>query len=290
MQTPNYYSVTPAVVRYHPTLCANAKLLFGELTALANREGYAYPSNEYLANLYRVEERQIRRWLAQLREAGFIQMIEFEGERRIYIDAIHTIDLSTLGEAFAVKKDRGGRSKKTGQAVKKDLHNNTVNNSIPTTEVVGSATPFLLGLWVRLVKSKTGAEPPNKSAEGKALKTLLNALKDVTLPDVDRPINEVFGSVIEKAETEKLKSDADLLQHAKRFATFVAINTDNWITSKYRLTLYLQNLNGILGSINQTGTGASKPGARHTGNVEQPDHWQQRLSERLGGDKPLSAR
>ena len=43
----NYYAVIPAEVRYAKNLKANEKLMYGELTALANEKGYCYASNEY---------------------------------------------------------------------------------------------------------------------------------------------------------------------------------------------------------------------------------------------------
>lgn len=38
METPNYYAVIPAEIRYDKKLKANEKLLYGEITALANKK------------------------------------------------------------------------------------------------------------------------------------------------------------------------------------------------------------------------------------------------------------
>jgi hypothetical protein len=92
MQNPNqpsYYATIPASVRYHKKVCANAKLLYGELSALANKEGYAWASNDYFAKLYRVHEKTVSAWVAELKRAGKInvEMIPTEKgtQRRIYI-------------------------------------------------------------------------------------------------------------------------------------------------------------------------------------------------------------
>lgn len=67
-----YYGLLPAKVRYDEDLVANAKLLYSEITALCNREGYCWATNEYFANLYNVNEKTISRWIKQLKTKGFI--------------------------------------------------------------------------------------------------------------------------------------------------------------------------------------------------------------------------
>ena len=52
--TPSYFAVIPANVRYDSRLSANEKLLYGEITALANKDGYCWASNAYFAELYGV--------------------------------------------------------------------------------------------------------------------------------------------------------------------------------------------------------------------------------------------
>ncbi len=59
----SYYAVIPANVRYDENLPPNAKLLYGELTALCNAEGYCWASNKYFAELYGVTLRTSANWL-----------------------------------------------------------------------------------------------------------------------------------------------------------------------------------------------------------------------------------
>lgn len=68
---PNYYAVIPANVRY-ANITANAKLLYGEITALSNKLGYCYATNEYFAKLYNVNKSSITRWITELVDNGFI--------------------------------------------------------------------------------------------------------------------------------------------------------------------------------------------------------------------------
>ncbi len=72
MEKPNYYSIIPANVRYDKDLMANAKLLYGEITALCNDNGVCWAGNEYFANLYEVSKETISRWISQLKKKGYI--------------------------------------------------------------------------------------------------------------------------------------------------------------------------------------------------------------------------
>ena len=91
----NYYSIIPANVRYDKELKANAKLLYGEITALCNEKGYCWASNSYFAELYKVSNETISRWIAQLIAKGYLssEIIYKTGtreieERRLYIGGV----------------------------------------------------------------------------------------------------------------------------------------------------------------------------------------------------------
>ena len=81
----SYYAVIPANVRYDEQLSPNAKLLYGEITALCNSEGYCWASNKYFAELYEVTTITISRWINLLIKRGYItsKFIYKEGTREI---------------------------------------------------------------------------------------------------------------------------------------------------------------------------------------------------------------
>ena len=98
----SYYAIIPANVRYDESLPPNAKLLYGEITALCNAEGYCWASNKYFADLYGVADRTIRRWLRSLNERGYIESKVFykkgskEIERRFITIAHQPMDENVL--------------------------------------------------------------------------------------------------------------------------------------------------------------------------------------------------
>ena len=72
-ENPTYYANIPANVRYS-NLKPNAKLLYGEITALSNKLGYCFASNSYFAELYGVSKNTVSRWISDLNKLGFISV------------------------------------------------------------------------------------------------------------------------------------------------------------------------------------------------------------------------
>lgn len=129
MTTPSFYAIIPANVRYCKDIESGAKLLYGELTALAQKEGYCWASNKYLASLYDVDAKTIQRWIASLRNQKFIEVeVEtggFQTTRKIWIcPGIKKI--STEGQNC-----QGGQKKIVTPDDKNVLH---INTSINTEE------------------------------------------------------------------------------------------------------------------------------------------------------------
>ena len=80
MDKKGYYAIIPANVRYDESLTPNAKLLYGEITALCNEKGYCWATNGYFAELYNVSKVSISKWIGSLKDAGYVS-IEIEQDR-----------------------------------------------------------------------------------------------------------------------------------------------------------------------------------------------------------------
>lgn len=128
-----YYAVIPADVRYDAKLKPNAKLLYGELTALSDKRGYCWATNEHFASLYGLSVGTISRLISQLEKQGYIRCemaaTEKGSERRIYAGAFF---VSTEGIDEKRKPPLDEKSKRgldeNGKQNNKDL---SLKNSPP---------------------------------------------------------------------------------------------------------------------------------------------------------------
>lgn len=86
-----YFSVIPGSVRNDTHLTATAKLFFGDISSMAQIDGYCFASNTYFAERFGLAERTVTRTLKQLEERGHIKTQLFRDRatgkmtgRRIY--------------------------------------------------------------------------------------------------------------------------------------------------------------------------------------------------------------
>ena len=70
----SYFTVIPATVRKDDALSTNAKILYGDIVALANVNGYCYASNQYFAQSFGLTERSVTRLISKLEERGHIRV------------------------------------------------------------------------------------------------------------------------------------------------------------------------------------------------------------------------
>jgi hypothetical protein len=155
MDKPAYYAIIPATVRYDKQLTPNAKLLFGEITALCHQEGYCWAGNQYFADLYDVSKTSISTWIGNLKDAGHItvEMNYKEGSKHILNRYIRI-----LGEGIQENLDTPTR--KLNDPIQENLRdNNTVNNTKNITpNNIGDFDSF----W-RFYPRKAGKEAARKA-------------------------------------------------------------------------------------------------------------------------------
>lgn len=84
-------------MRYDKNLPANAKLLYGEITALCNEKGFCWAGDKYFADLYGVSKTTIQNWLKALLDNKYISKeIEYkEGTKEILHRYIRILEYPT---------------------------------------------------------------------------------------------------------------------------------------------------------------------------------------------------
>jgi hypothetical protein len=127
----SYYAVIPANVRYDKRLKPNAKLLYGEITALCNDKGYCWATNNYFSELYEVAKETISGWIKQLSVYGYIKidLIYKEGTKEII-----NRYLRIIGYPINEKVNTPINENVKGNITSSNTTFNTTNNTPPTAE------------------------------------------------------------------------------------------------------------------------------------------------------------
>lgn len=120
MGKPNYYAIIPANVRYAEDLSEFQKLLYGEITALTDKNWYCFASNDYFANLYKKSKHWISKSINEMSKKWYIDIkIEWFSSRKIYL---WNIKKTT---AKAVSQPVAENYKTPEEKYKPPLHKNT---------------------------------------------------------------------------------------------------------------------------------------------------------------------
>ena len=125
MKQPTYHTILPPQVRFDTKLLANAKLLYGEIKALCDQQGYCWASNHYFARLYSVEKKAVSRWIAQLEEQQHVCLAISKSQgnqRKIYLTdyLLKSPDYPPKGKALTSQKGRGTPSPEDRYPPKKE--------------------------------------------------------------------------------------------------------------------------------------------------------------------------
>ena len=111
-----YYAVIPSTVLFNEELKSNEKLLYAVITALANKEGYCYASNNYLADLFNSKAHTIYNWISHLNKLNFVYVDLIRNnkneiiQRRIYINDIPYVTKMTY--PYTIKMSEGMSQKR----------------------------------------------------------------------------------------------------------------------------------------------------------------------------------
>lgn len=202
-QQRSYYAIIPANVRYDKDLAPNAKLLYGEITALCNEKGYCWASNQYFAELYGVSVLSIKRWVNSLVTKGYVYRTltykpnSKEVDKRILsIDGGIKIDTTSVQKCYdpSIKND-------TSSSIKNDTDNNTsINNTFNNTNIYKGEKKRKSETVNSVISSYTENKDLQDALHGfvemrnkvrkpltaRAMKLSLNKLNELALDDVTK--------------------------------------------------------------------------------------------------------
>lgn len=141
---PSYFAIIPADVRY-ADIPMGAKMLYGEISCLCNKEGYCWASNKYFANLYGVSNRTISAWIKSLVDNKFIAS-------KILKDKGNIRNISILLKKTSIGIEENFHTPIEKNFVYNNINNNNKNNNNPPTPLL-EVPDFIDGdLWLEWIE------------------------------------------------------------------------------------------------------------------------------------------
>ena len=209
----SYYAIIPANVRYDENLTPNAKLLYGEVTALCNEKGYCWASNSYFANLYGVSNVSISKWINQLVKNGYLtSQIEYkEGSKEILYRYLRIVN-DPIKEKFntpLTKVNDPIKEKFKDNNTFNNTTNNTFNNTADKSDESALENRF----------EKLWANYPNKKGKPKAFLAYKKAIKSGT---TDEEINKGISAY--KQEIDNKRTEQQYIAHGSTW-----FNNQRWL-------------------------------------------------------------
>lgn len=141
IEKPAYYAILTASIRYDNKLKANEKLMYAEITALANKEGYCHASNRYFSELYNVTLQTVSTWISHLEKLGYIETKIVRKDNQIVSRKIYLCKLEEQKNAPPIKKNLNTYKENPEEGIKKNLNTPIKKNlkgnitSINTTSI-----------------------------------------------------------------------------------------------------------------------------------------------------------
>ena len=188
MNNPTYYAVLTADVRYCPDLSPQEKLLFAEITALSNKDGYCIAGNPYFSKLYSLSESTISRQVKHLEDLGFITVTYDKIGAKVARRYISTIDKNVNGKAVTVDENVN----RTIDENRKE--NNTSNINITRLNNITDQSVQLLNMFIAGLKRRNPKVDRNEKQKAHYLEVFDKMLETYSYTEIASMITFTFNS------------------------------------------------------------------------------------------------
>jgi DNA-binding transcriptional ArsR family regulator len=185
---PSYYAILTADVRYCSDLSASEKLLFAEISALTNKEGFCRAGNSYFSELYGVSDVTISRQIKALEDNGFIHIEYDRSGAKIKQRRIYTINKNVNGEAVTVNKN-------VNRTINKNVKENNINlNNITRLNNITDKSVQLVNTFIGGLKKRYPKIDRNEKQRAHYVEIFDRLLEKYTNIELIHMINFVFNS------------------------------------------------------------------------------------------------
>ena len=188
-----YFAVIPANVRYCKDIPDGAKLLYGEITALANENGYCWATNKYFAELYGKSIDTIGRWISELAQAGFILTLvdkQSGNNRKIWLSESPGCigkNAGRVGTKMPVGYPQKCREA-TGKNAVSYKENNTMNNTKEEERATAAKISHLEAEKKKEIPPHVAPSPPSPAAFSR-----VNVEEEIARLRDDQAARDVFS-------------------------------------------------------------------------------------------------
>ena len=217
MNNPTYYAILTANVRYCPDLSPQEKLLFAEITALSNKDGFCIAGNPYFSKLYSLTDVTISRQIKHLEDLGFITVTYDKIGAKIARRYITTINKNDNGNPVTINKN-------VNRTINKNVkENNTSDINITRLNNITDPSVQLLNMFIAGLKRRNPKVDRNEKQKAHYLEVFDSMLETYSYTELASMItftfNDDFWSGI-VLSADKLKQHHDKLytQSRKKYA------------------------------------------------------------------------
>lgn len=195
----SYYAIIPANVRYDKELPPNAKLLYGEITALCNEKGYCWANNAYFSDLYKIHNKSISRLISQLEKKRYIEIEMIFEDKQVKSRHIYITPSNNEVNTYTQNCLEGSNKNVTRGSNEIVTDNNTSFNNTNNNAYSNEFEQF----WMLY---------PRKMDKKKAYKSFKTAIKANSLESILAGTKK-YAQQVQKTEKQFIKHPATFLNN-----------------------------------------------------------------------------